>query len=77
MAFTQQTKALALWKAADRCQCNRLGHGHVGRCGRPLTMATAQFHHKSAQRLVVDDSPSNCEALCVSCHRQTASYGLH
>ncbi len=75
MPFSLNIKALALFRSGDRCECRRLGHDHVGRCTRRLTSATAQFHHKTAQRLVADDSLSNCEVLCIPCHRQTPSYG--
>jgi 5-methylcytosine-specific restriction endonuclease McrA len=73
MPFHPKTKALVLLRSGNRCECTRLGHDHIGRCPRVLT--NAQFHHRTAQRLVVDDSLSNCEALCTSCHRQTGSYG--
>ncbi len=73
--FTDSTKDAAFHLAGARCQCQRLGHGHTGRCTTALTASTARFHHITAQSAGGSDALSNCEVLCQPCHEQTASYG--
>lgn len=34
-----------------------------------------EFHHKVAQSSDGDDTLSNCEFLCIDCHKNTGSYG--
>jgi 5-methylcytosine-specific restriction endonuclease McrA len=76
--FSDATKLAALRHAGGKCQCTRKAHGHLwGQCGAAITPATAEFHHRTAQFVGGGDSVSNCEPLCVRCHRQTASYGRH
>lgn len=79
MPFPESVKASAFRRSAGRCECQRTGpgHAHIGRCPILLTRATAQFHHITAQAVGGYDGLSNCEVLCETCHRQTASYGRH
>jgi len=72
MAFSQLVKDQALARAGGRCECTRLRHGHIGRC---LKRGPFHFHHKTALAVGGYDGLSNCEVLCVSCHKLTQSYG--
>jgi 5-methylcytosine-specific restriction endonuclease McrA len=67
MAFSETTKQSALRRAGNKCQ----------RCKTPLTMATAQFHHKLSVEAGGSDGDANCEVLCRTCHKNTRSYGQH
>ena len=77
MPFSDLTKQLAFARSGGRCECQRiLCSEHVLKsCGKNLTMATAEFHHKHAQSQGGSDALSNCEVLCHACHVNTASYG--
>jgi 5-methylcytosine-specific restriction endonuclease McrA len=75
MAFSTLVKQQALRRAGNRCECTRRHPHHTGRCTTRLMMATAEFHHKAAQSVGGHDGLSNCEVLCVRCHRLTPSYG--
>ena len=77
MAFSETVKNAALVRAGFRCECTRRDGVHYGRCTAAITRATAEFHHKHADRLGGPDTLSNCEALCQRCHRLTDSYGRH
>ncbi len=75
MPFPLLVKQQALARSRGRCECTRLMHSHSGRCPIGVNMGS-EFHHRTAQRMPSsNDSLSNCEVLCVSCHRQTESYG--
>ena len=77
MAFSDLTKDRAFVRSGGRCECIRARHGHVGRCPKRVTRTGAQYHHVTAQSLGGGDALSNCEVLCVECHRLTPSYGRH
>jgi 5-methylcytosine-specific restriction endonuclease McrA len=65
MAFSEETKKQALKNAGNKCQ----------KCGTPLTMSTAEAHHKTAVASGGSDAPSNCQILCHNCHVGTYTYG--
>lgn len=75
MAFSEDTKRAALARSGGRCECSRTEHRHYSRCSSPVTMATAEFHHVTAQAVGGGDGLSNCEVLCHDCHAATDSYG--
>ena len=77
MAFSDKTKDDAHKRSGGRCECTRTGtgHEHTGRCPTKVTRTGAQYHHRTAQGSGGDDSLSNCEVLCVPCHKATGSYG--
>ncbi len=75
MAFSDETKRSAFKYAGGKCECTRKEHDHIGRCNAPLTMATAEFHHITAESVGGSDGLSNCEVLCHECHVGTDSYG--
>jgi 5-methylcytosine-specific restriction endonuclease McrA len=68
MAFSEATKELALASAGNQCECARGSHTHTGRCKTTLTKSAAEFHHKTAVASGGDDTLSNCEVLCTTCH---------
>ncbi len=75
MAFSQVTIYAAWLKANGRCE----------RCGKELVFDNHQegergaweAHHKTARDVGGSDSLSNCEVLCLDCHKNTSSYGRH
>jgi hypothetical protein len=77
MPFSDLVKLSALTRAGNRCECVRLRHTHAGRCTTRVSRLTAHFHHRTAQIVGGNDTLSNCEVVCVTCHRETASYGRH
>ena len=77
MAFPDDVKRAAFVRSGGQCECVRRGHSHAGRCPTKLSMATAEFHHLTAQSKDGHDGLSNCEVLCVTCHKGTDSYGRH
>jgi 5-methylcytosine-specific restriction endonuclease McrA len=76
MAFSEAVKEAALRRAGWQCECRRLlcnVHPTV-RCTTKLS-GRWHAHHKTAVVSGGDDSLSNCEALCIPCHKQTPTYG--
>jgi len=85
MAFSKTTVDAA-WKRADgKCECRRSTHNHpYTRCGKTLVYENRgkdgargawEAHHKTAVSSGGSDALSNCEILCVDCHKKTGSYG--
>ena len=73
MAFPESVKDAAYWRSGGRCECRRSSHGHGGRCwSRIWRHRNVHYHHINAYG---DDTLSNCEALCINCHKLTRSYG--
>lgn len=72
--FPQSVKTLALIRAGLQCECVRRHPHHFVRCANRTGL---EFHHKTAEVLGGGNSLSNCEVLCVPCHRLTPSYGRH
>jgi 5-methylcytosine-specific restriction protein A len=76
MAFPDWVKDAAFRRSGGRCECRRSSHGHpFGRCSATITRYGAEFHHITSQAAGGPDTLENCEALCITCHRQTRSYG--
>jgi len=75
MPFPQSVKDDAYRRSGGRCECRRASHSHISRCSTTLTPRSAEYHHITAQSADGHDGLSNCEVLCVQCHRGTASYG--
>jgi hypothetical protein len=75
MAFSDEVKSLAFGHAAGRCECTREGHGHVGKCNKPLTLFSATFRHRLAPAAGGSDSAPNCEVLCPQCGASADSGG--
>lgn len=76
MAFSEGTKNAAWHRAGGKCECTRKTcKHHSGRCNAALTAYKWHAHHKTAIAAGGDDSLSNCEALCITCHENTRTYG--
>lgn len=83
MAFSEETKRLAFDRAMGRCECKRSTCNHGSRCNKLLVFENHtegqrgawEAHHKVAVSVGGDDSLSNCEVLCLDCHKNTKSYG--
>jgi 5-methylcytosine-specific restriction endonuclease McrA len=75
MAFSDEVANAAWRRAGGKCECTRLNCGHSGRCNAALTANNWHAHHRTAVVVGGADTLSNCEALCIPCHRKTASYG--
>lgn len=74
MAFSEYTKDIVFRESGGSCECRRLSHRHPwGRCRTTIWRhRNIHFHHINAYG---DDTSSNCEALCIKCHKLTRSYG--
>ena len=76
MAFSDGVKDAAFKRSGGQCECRRSGHtNHTGRCTATITRHGAEYHHVTSQDAGGSDGLSNCQALCVKCHKQTGSYG--
>lgn len=85
MAFSDSVIRAAWQRAEGRCECGRTSCGHgPWRCGKKLSwnargMDSAiggwEAHHKVAVSSGGSDTLSNCEILCIPCHKKTRSYG--
>jgi 5-methylcytosine-specific restriction endonuclease McrA len=77
MAFSEETKAAAFKRAGSRCECRRVScnvHRTLA-CGVALSPGNWHAHHKTAVASGGSDALSNCEVLCIPCHKQTPTYG--
>lgn len=81
MGFSDEVVAEAWQRSGGRCECKRKSDGHVGRCnyrlvwgarGMDKVLASWEAHHVTAGGR---DTVSNCEILCMPCHKKTATYG--
>jgi hypothetical protein len=75
MAFSQDVKDKAYRRAGGKCECDmKVCKSHTGRCNKSLANGW-HAHHKHSVAGGGDDTLSNCQAMCVSCHENTRSYG--
>jgi hypothetical protein len=72
VAFPSEITELAWNRSNQLCECTKTGHGHSGRCNRPLTWENRcddgvggweQRHIHPAGA----DTLDNCEILCHDC----------
>lgn len=85
MAFPSNVVLMAWQRAGGRCECCRKTCGHgASRCGRPLNWYARgndyhsggwEAHHRTAVAAGGSDTLSNCEILCIRCHKNTGTYG--
>jgi 5-methylcytosine-specific restriction protein A len=76
MAFSRETTDAAWNRAGGKCECTRkICTHHTARCNAPLSAGKWHAHHKTAVASGGDDSLSNCEGLCIPCHKNTQTYG--
>jgi len=81
MAFPDSVVVAAWKRSGGCCECTRTTHGHAGRCGVRLVWGARgsdkhpggwEAHHVTAGG---PDTLSNCEILCIPCHKKTETYG--
>ncbi len=87
MAFSIETVKRAFIRANGHCECRRMTCNHgIVRCNKPLNWQQRgndnayggwEAHHRTAVASGGDDSLSNCEILCINCHKNTHTYGRH
>lgn len=77
MAITEQTRKDLYRRAGGRCECtmNVCSH-HSGRCSHQLSPGW-EAHHRTSISAGGHDGLSNLTAMCVTCHKNTYSYGRH
>lgn len=67
-------------RSGGKCECTRTTHGHHGRCNATLYKSRRGYegyggweaHHINANGPA---TLSNCEILCIECHKKTQTYG--
>lgn len=81
MAFPLSVVQQAWQRAGGKCECKRTICGHTGRCNKQLVWENRgkegargawEAHHITAGG---PDTLSNCEILCLDCHKKTQTYG--
>lgn len=85
MAFPESIVKKAWERAGGKCECRRKICGHPRRCNKQLVWDNRkegqrgawEAHHITAVASGGDDTLSNCEILCLECHKNTGSYGRH
>ena len=85
MAFSKGTIEAAWKRAGGKCECRRKTHSHLYvRCNKTLSFDNRgkdgawgawEAHHITAVASGGSDVLSNCEILCIECHKNTGSYG--
>lgn len=76
MSFSRLTLRQRYDMAGGRCECQRPGHGHAGRCSRPLIwwnqgrLAPEGWLAVPGHPLELGgaDDPANAEAVCWECY---------
>ena len=67
--FPESVKEEAYRNCESRCQCERVGHGHFGRCPSIFKKrADARFHHINR---FGPATLSNCGVLCIPCYERS------
>lgn len=79
MAFSISVVDAAWRRSGGRCECRRTTHGHSVPHGAVLVAVNRgrdgigawETNHRTRVESGGDDSLSNCEILCWTCHRAT------
>jgi len=75
MSFDINTKIAAYKRANGRCErCRRLCRVVTTEYGG-VSFPDSEFHHITSVQAGGHDGLSNCEHLCIDCHKNTKSYG--
>lgn len=86
MAFSNSVVRQAWNRADGKCECRRKTCRHGVRCNKQLVWENRgeeakrgawEAHHITAVASGGLDILSNCEILCLDCHKNTGSYGSH
>lgn len=75
MEFPDSVKDAAFRRSGGQCECTSDMHSHTGRCKTTLTRNSAQYKGVPVNPRVRADTLVNCEVLCVTCHKDSPSYG--
>jgi len=78
MPFSEQVKDDAFRRSGGRCECIRQHSSHLnGRGSATFTRYGGQWdaHHITAESVGGGNGLSNCEVLCLRCHKLTDSFG--
>ena len=85
MAFSSTVISDAWKRSGGKCECCRTTCGHgTRRCNKTLVFSARgddnavggwEAHHKTAVASGGSDTLSNCEILCIRCHKNTRTYG--
>lgn len=85
MAFPSSVIEGAWKRSGGKCECRRTTCGHgKSRCNQELIWSARgddskpggwEAHHKTAVASGGADTLSNCEILCIPCHKNTETYG--
>lgn len=77
MAFSEDVKQRAYERAGGKCECTMRGCSHHAAGVRCNAMLRGGWHahHRTSVASGGSDDLGNCQALCVTCHRNTATYG--
>lgn len=76
MAISQETRRQLNSRAGGRCECSMrvCSHHNAGtRCPHKLNQGW-EAHHRTAGG---PDTLGNLTAMCVTCHKNTRTYGKH
>ncbi len=83
--FPKSEVEKALASAGNRCECEKTNEDCLKRHDRVrcsvsnLTMGSRgtrwQTHHRTSQNAGGKDIASNCQILCIPCHKTTRTYG--
>lgn len=77
MPFSESVKEKAYERAGGRCECTMTACSHHragSRCNAVLRGGW-HAHHKTSVKSGGADDLGNCLAMCVTCHRNTETYG--
>jgi hypothetical protein len=75
MEFPDSVKDAAFRRSGGQCECTSSMHSHTGRCKTTLTRSSAQYKRVPVNPKASADTLANCEVLCVTCHKDSVSYG--
>lgn len=83
MPFSKEVIGARFWQyAVGRCECIRRCPTHAGRrCNRVLDPNNQKpgmqwhSHHVISQDDGGPDTLTNCQVLCLDCHKNTENYG--
>ncbi|WP_099771524.1 HNH endonuclease [Mesotoga sp. H07.pep.5.3] len=77
--FPKEIVKQAWERAHGKCECERTSHVHKGRCNKNLVWENRgkdgergawEAHHRTAVASGGTDTLSNCEILCLECHKK-------
>ena len=73
MTVSTETRMKLYQRAGGRCECEmKVCAHHTGRCTHQLRGSNWHAHHRSAGG---GDHLGNLIAMCVTCHKNTPTYG--